>query len=65
MVIVVSDEDVISFTKIVETYDYDHANDSNLKRTETFKKDLKKREDETRTPPLALPADENEEKEME
>ena len=56
-----SDEGVLPFTKILKTLHYDHAKDSNSKRTKSIKKDLNKRVSKIRKPRLALPTDENEE----
>ena len=53
------DDSLITFYKILESLSYDQAKDSNWKRTGPFKKDLKKRVDKIRNPPLALPADDN------
>ena len=55
------DESVSTFRKMLETDDYDHAKDSNSKRTKSIKKDFKKRVDKIQNPTLALAADENEE----
>ena len=54
------DEGVLTFDKILERVEYNCTKDSNLKRTESIENDLKKRVDKIRSPPLALPAHENE-----
>ena len=59
------DESVLPFYKILESLDYDHAKDSNSKRSKFSKKELKKRVDTILNPPLALPPAENEESDEE
>ena len=53
------DESVITFDKILERLDYDHAKNSNSKRTKSFSTDVRKRLNEFSNPTLALPADKN------
>ena len=54
------DESVLTFDKILESPDYDHAKDSNSKRTKPTKKGLEKGVDKTLYPLLMLLTIENE-----
>ena len=55
-------DEVLPFTKILESVKYDRTKDSISNRTKSIKNDLSKRVDKVRNSPLALPSIENEEK---
>ena len=56
------DDSVPTFDKIPRSVKYDRRKDSSSKRTKSTKNDLTKRVDKNRNTPLALPANENEDK---